>query len=172
IMTPFFMKIMAGEFIDISYWAMFIDIVKVVILPIALGLIFHHTLQSRFKILNTIMPVVSMAGIAVILIVIIAMGRDDLMAVGLMLVLAVSLHNMFGYLLGYWAGRLFRMPEQDCRTIALEVGMQNGGLASSIAADTLGKAATVGLAPAIFGSLMNITGSTLALWWRSKPLPE
>src|SRR5690606_40554990 len=95
---------------------MFIDIVKVVILPIALGLIFHHTLQSRFKILNTIMPVVSMAGIAVILIVIIAMGRDDLMAVGLMLVLAVSLHNMFGYLLGYWAGRLFRMPEQDCRT--------------------------------------------------------
>lgn len=172
IMTPFFMKILAGEFIDISYWAMFIDIVKVVILPIALGLIFHHTLQSRFKILNTIMPVVSMAGIAVILIVIIAMGRDDLMAVGLMLVLAVSLHNMFGYLLGYWAGRLFRMPEQDCRTIALEVGMQNGGLASSIAADTLRKAATVGLAPAIFGSLMNITGSTLALWWRSKPLPE
>lgn len=172
IMTPFFMKILAGEFIDISYWAMFIDIVKVVILPIALGLIFHHTLQSRFKILNTIMPVVSMAGIAVILIVIIAMGRDDLMAVGLMLVLAVSLHNMFGYLLGYWAARLFRMPEQDCRTIALEVGMQNGGLASSIAADTLRKAATVGLAPAIFGSLMNITGSTLALWWRSKPLPE
>src|SRR5690606_40482439 len=92
-----------------------------------------HTLQSRFKILNTIMPVVSMAGIAVILIVIIAMGRDDLMAVGLMLVLAVSLHNMFGYLLGYCAGRLFRMPEQDCRTIALAVEIQNGGLASSIA---------------------------------------
>lgn len=172
IMTPFFMKVLGGEFIDISYWKMFIDIVKVVILPIGLGLIFHHLLQSRFKILDTIMPLISMAGIAVILVVIIAMGRDDLLAVGLMLVAAVFLHNMVGYFLGYWASRLLRMPEQDCRTVALEVGMQNGGLASSIAADTLGKAATVGLAPAIFGSLMNITGSTLALWWRSKPLPE
>lgn len=170
VMTPFFMKVLGGEFIDISYWKMFIDIVKVVILPIGAGLIFHHLLHSRFKILETIMPIVSMAGIAVILIVIIAMGRDDLMAVGLMLVLAVFLHNMFGYFLGYWLSRLIGMPEQDCRTIALEVGMQNGGLASSIAADTLNKAATVGLAPAIFGSLMNITGSTLALWWRSKPI--
>jgi len=172
IMTPFFMKVLGGEFIDISYWKMFIDIVKVVILPIGAGLIFHHLLQSRFKILDTIMPIVSMAGIAVILVVIIAMGRDDLLAVGLMLVVAVLLHNMMGYTLGYWASKLLRMPEQDCRTIALEVGMQNGGLASSLAADTLGKAATIGLAPAIFGSLMNITGSTLALWWRSKPIPE
>ena len=172
VMTPFFMKVLGGEFIDISYWKMFIDIVKVVILPIGAGLIFHHLLQSRFKILDTIMPIVSMAGIAVILIVIIAMGRDDLLAVGLMLVLAVFLHNTLGYFLGYWASKLLRMPEQDCRTIALEVGMQNGGLASSLAADTLGKAATIGLAPAIFGSLMNITGSTLALWWRSKPIPE
>jgi BASS family bile acid:Na+ symporter len=172
IVTPFYMKVLAGELIDISYWKMFIDIVKVVILPIGVGLIFHHTLQSRFKILDTIMPVVSMAGIAVILVVIIAMGRDDLLDVGLLLVVAVFLHNMCGFFLGYWASRLMRMAEQDCRTIAIEVGMQNGGLATSIAADTLRKAATVGLAPAIFGSLMNITGSTLALWWRSKPLPE
>src|SRR5690606_12259309 len=172
IVTPFYMKVLAGELVDISYWKMFIDIVKVVILPIGVGLIFHHTLHSRFKVLESIMPVVSMAGIAVILVVIIAMGRDDLLQVGLVLVVAVFLHNMCGYFLGYWAGRALRMPEQDCRTVALEVGMQNGGLASSIAADTLGKAATVGLAPAIFGSLMNITGSTLALWWRSKPLPE
>jgi BASS family bile acid:Na+ symporter len=172
IVTPFYMKVLAGELVDISYWKMFIDIVKVVILPIGVGLIFHHTLQSRFKVLDHIMPVISMAGIAVILVVIIAMGRDDLLEVGLLLVVAVFLHNMFGYFLGYWAARLLRMSEQDCRTIAIEVGMQNGGLASSIAADTLRKAATVGLAPAIFGSLMNITGSTLALWWRSKPLPE
>lgn len=172
VLTPFYMKVLGGEFIDISYWKMFIDIVKVVILPIGVGLIFHHLLQSRFKILDTIMPIVSMAGIAIILIVIIAMGRDDLLAVGLMLVVAVFLHNMLGYFLGYWSSRLVRMPEQDCRTIALEVGMQNGGLATSIATDTLLKPATVGLAPAIFGSLMNITGSTLALWWRSKPLPE
>jgi BASS family bile acid:Na+ symporter len=91
-----------------------------------------------------------MGGIAVILVIIISRGRDSLIEVGLLLVAAVFIHNMLGYFLGYFAGRLLRMPEQDCRTIALEVGMQNGGLASSIAADTLGKAGTVGLAPAVF----------------------
>jgi BASS family bile acid:Na+ symporter len=59
------------------------------------------------------------------------------------------------------------MNEQDCRTIALEVGMQNGGLASGLALQ-MGKVATVGLAPAIFGPMMNITGSSLATWWRNK----
>jgi len=60
------------------------------------------------------------------------------------------------------------MPEKDRRTLAFEVGMQNGGLASGLALQ-MGKVATVGLAPAIFGPLMNITGSTLASWWRTKP---
>jgi bile acid:Na+ symporter, BASS family len=59
------------------------------------------------------------------------------------------------------------MPEADCRTVALEVGMQNGGLASGLAMQ-MGKVATVGLAPAVFGPLMNITGSSLATWWRNK----
>jgi BASS family bile acid:Na+ symporter len=147
------------------------DITKVVIIPIVVGLIFHHLFQSRFKILDKIMPLFSMGGIALILVVIISRGRDALLEVGLLLVAAVFIHNMFGYFIGYGASKLLRMPEQDCRTIALEVGMQNGGLASSLAADTLGKASTIGLAPAIFGSMMNITGSTLALWWRGKKIP-
>ena len=63
------------------------------------------------------------------------------------------------------------MDERDCRTIALEVGMQNGGLASGLALQ-MGKVASVGLAPAIFGPMMNITGSSLATWWRGKPLTE
>jgi BASS family bile acid:Na+ symporter len=63
------------------------------------------------------------------------------------------------------------MSERDCRTIALEVGMQNGGLASALA-NELGKVATVGLAPAIFGPVMNITGSSLATYWRGKPVDD
>ena len=170
--TPFYMKFLGGEFIDVNYLSMMWDITKVVILPIAAGLLFHHLVHGRFRVLEKIMPLFSMAGIAFILIIIVARGRDNLLEVGLLLVAAVFLHNMFGYILGYSAGRLFRMTEQDCRTIALEVGMQNGGLASSIAADTLGKPGTIGLAPAIFGSMMNITGSSLALWWRSKPIED
>ena len=59
------------------------------------------------------------------------------------------------------------MPERDCRTVALEVGMQNAGLASGLAKE-MGKLATVGLAAAVFGPLMNISGSALASWWHSR----
>ena len=79
------------------------------------------------------------------------------------------IHNLLGYFFGYWGCKLFRMKEQDCRTIALEVGMQNGGLASGIALE-MGKVATVGLAPAVFGPWMNISGSSLASWWRDKKI--
>jgi BASS family bile acid:Na+ symporter len=66
---------------------------------------------------------------------------------------------------------MFKMPEQDRRTIAFEVGMPNAGLASGLAL-TIGNIATIGLAPAIYGPLMNVTGSTLASWWRTKTPKE
>jgi BASS family bile acid:Na+ symporter len=117
------------------------------------------------------MPYVSMFGIAAIIVVITAAGRDNLLSIGPALILCALLHNTSGYLFGYWIGRLFRLPERDARTIAIEVGMQNGGLASGLAKE-MGKAATLGLAPAVFGPLMNITGSILASYWHRKPVPE
>jgi BASS family bile acid:Na+ symporter len=114
------------------------------------------------------MPLVSMFGIAFILVIIVAAGRNSLLQIGPALIGVVFIHNSCGYLLGYWSGRLFKLPERDCRTIAIEVGMQNGGLASGIAKE-MGKTATVGLAPAVFGPLMNITGSALASWWHNHP---
>jgi predicted Na+-dependent transporter len=95
----------------------------------------------------------------------VAAGRDSLLEIGFLLILACLLHNTAGYFLGYWICKLARMDEKSCRTIALEVGMQNGGLASGIALQ-MGRVATVGLAPAVFGPMMNITGSSLATWWR------
>lgn len=74
------------------------------------------------------------------------------------------MHNIGGYVLGYFAAKVLKMPEQDCRTVAIEVGLQNGGLASGLASQ-MGKIATVGLAPVLFSSIMNITGSILAGWW-------
>jgi BASS family bile acid:Na+ symporter len=94
-----------------------------------------------------------------------------LLSIGPVLVLLVLIHNLCGYTLGYWSGRLFKLSERDCRTMAIEVGMQNGGLASGLA-KAMGKIATVGLAPAIFGPLMNVTGSILASYWHRKPLRE
>lgn len=169
--TPLFMQLLAGQYIEIDFWTMAWDITKIVIIPVSAGLIFNYFLHGKFKVLDEIMPVLSMAGIALIIVVITAAGRDALLVVGISLVLAVVLHNTCGYFLGYWSARLLKLEERDCRTIAIEVGLQNAGLGSSLAL-AMGKLSTVGLAPAIFATVMNITGSSLALWFRSRPLPE
>lgn len=166
--TPVLMKLLAGALVEIDVLKMMWDIIKMVILPIGAGLAFNKLLRGKSAWLDQAMPLVSMFGIAFIIVIITAAGRDSLLRIGPALIGVVLVHNTFGYLLGYWSGRLLRMSERDCRTIAIEVGMQNGGLASGLAKE-MGKIATVGLAPAVFGPLMNITGSMLASWWHNRP---
>jgi len=166
--TPLLMKILAGAFIDIDVMKMMWDIVKMVILPIGAGLLFNRLLRGKSQWLDTAMPLVSMIGIGMVITIVTAAGRDSLLTIGFLLIGLVMIHNLTGYFIGYWFGRVFNMNERDCRTIAIEVGMQNGGLASGIAKE-MGKIATVGLAPAVFGPLMNITGSILASYWHRKP---
>ena len=165
------MKVFAGEFIEIDVFAMMWSIIKMIILPIGAGLLFNKFLGSSAKWLGRAMPLISMLAIGIIITIITAAGRDSLLEIGGILMVLVLIHNVFGYSLGYWYARLFKMSEKDARTIAIEVGMQNAGLASGIA-NSLGKIATMGLAPAIFGLLMNITGSMLASYWHGKPTEE
>lgn len=169
--TPFLMKLLAGKFVEINAFNMMWDIFKMVILPIGAGMLFSWLLKGRSKWLDNAMPLVSMFGIAFIIVIITSAGRDNLLRIGPILILLVLIHNLSGYTLGYFTGRLFKMSERDCRTIAIEVGMQNGGLASGLAKE-MGKMATVGLAPAIFGPLMNVTGSILASYWHRNPPKE
>ncbi len=143
------------------------DILWFFILPVAGAILFKYLLKGKKEWLDKALSLMSMLGIGFIITIITAAGRDSLLSIGLLLIVACLIHNLTGYFLGYWFCRLIRMDEQSCRTISLEVGMQNGGLASGIALE-MGKVATVGLAPAVFGPLMNITGSTLATWWRGK----
>jgi BASS family bile acid:Na+ symporter len=167
VMTPMLMQLLAGQYVAIDFWGMVVDITKIIIVPVGGGLIFNYFLHGKFKVLDEIMPVISMLGIGLIIVVITSAGRNDLLVVGPLLILACFLHNTLGYTIGYWAARVFRMPESDCRTVALEVGLQNAGLGSGLAL-AMGKLSTVGLAPAIFSPVMNSTGSTLALWWRAR----
>jgi BASS family bile acid:Na+ symporter len=165
------MKVLGGQFIEINALTMMWDIVKMVILPIGAGLLFNKLLSGKIAWLDKAMPYISMFGIAAIIVVITAAGRANLLTIGPLLILCAFLHNTSGYLFGYWIGRLFKLSERDSRTIAIEVGMQNGGLASGLAKE-MGKAATLGLAPAVFGPLMNITGSVLASYWHRKPVEQ
>nr|WP_293299986.1 bile acid:sodium symporter family protein [Allomuricauda sp.] len=166
--TPLLMKLLAGEFIEIDVLGMMWSIVKMIILPIGAGLLFNKLRGNGAKWLDKAMPIISMLGIGLIIVVITAAGRDSLLDIGGLLMVLVLIHNLFGYTLGYWFARLVGMSERDSRTISIEVGMQNGGLASGIA-NSLGKIATMGLAPAVFGPLMNITGSILASYWHKRP---
>jgi BASS family bile acid:Na+ symporter len=121
--------------------------------------------------MDRVLPVVSMAGICFIIAIITARSREDLLTVGGLLIAAVVVHNSVGYTLGYWLSRLVRLDERTCRTVAIEVGLQNGGMASALAMNVL-QSAEAALAPAIFGPWMNISGSVLATWWHRKPVKE
>jgi bile acid:Na+ symporter, BASS family len=170
-LTPMLMKFLAGTYIEIDIMKMMWDIFKMIVIPIGAGLLFNKLFHGKSKWLDLAMPLVSMIGIGLIITIITASGRDSLLDIGLILTVLVLIHNLTGYLLGYWVARLFKMNERDSRTVALEVGMQNAGLAAGLAKE-MGKMATVGLAPAVFGPIMNITGSILASYWHRKPPKE
>ena len=131
----------------------------------------YHFLYRRFPKLDNIMPLISMFGIIYFTTVTTAAGRENLMKVGLLLFMASVIHNAAGYFFGYWLSRLFGIDKNSSRTIAFEVGLQNGGMASGIAG-SMGKLGTVGLAAAVFSPWMNISGSILANYWRRKPVDK
>ncbi|MDA0812816.1 MAG: bile acid:sodium symporter family protein [Verrucomicrobia bacterium] len=168
VITPLLMKALAGEMVAIDVPSMMWDMTQIVLLPVVAGLVFHHLFFHRWKSLERIMPAISMVGILVITVVTVAPGRDKVIEVGMLLVLACFIHTTAGYALGYGFCKLLRLDTITCRTIAIEVGMQNAGLAAGLATK-LGKVATLGLAPIVFGPIMNVTASVLANWWRTHP---
>jgi BASS family bile acid:Na+ symporter len=134
-------------------------------------LVINVVLEGPANWMDRALPVVSMVGICVIIAIITARSREKLLAVAVALIAAAVLHNAVGYVLGYWASRAARLDERTCRTVAFEVGMQNGGMASALAMNVLGSA-NAALAPAIFGPWMNVSGSVLATWWHARPVPD
>jgi BASS family bile acid:Na+ symporter len=158
---------LAASVQDFTHSVLFKSLCWFYIAPLLLAIVLRHFLKGDDKVMGKVLSMISMVGIAVIITIITASGRNSLMEVGLLLVITSLLHNVAGYTLGYGVSWISGMPERDRRTVAFEVGMQNGGLASGLALG-MGKIATVGLAPAIFGPLMNVTGSVLASWWRTR----
>lgn len=167
LLTPLLMQLLAGRFVTVHFSDMVWDTTKVVLIPTLAGLLFNSLFRGKIKWLDKLMPLISMAGIGIIIVIITSAGRNSLLHMGLLLILVVLIHNVSGYTFGYWLCRLLGFKERDCRTISLEVGMQNAGLASGLAL-LMGGIATIGLAPAIFGPFMNISGSSLATWWHAR----
>lgn len=171
VMTPLLMKFLGGQFVPVNFWDMLLDILQIVIVPILIGVLTNHFFSEKAKWIDAVMPKISMMGITFIIVIITAVGRDNLLHVGFLLVVAMFLHMTVGLCLGYWGSRLMGLSKLNARTVAIEVGMQNGGLASGIASQ-MGKIATIGLAPAVNGPVMNTTFSLIATWWGSLPIEE
>jgi BASS family bile acid:Na+ symporter len=131
----------------------------------------YHYLTRQFSFIEQRMPFFSMAGIVYFTTVTTAAGRDNLLAVGALLFLASAIHNAAGYGFGYWLSRACGLDRDSSRSVAFEVGLQNGGMASGIAG-SMGKLGTMGLAAAIFSPWMNISGSLLANYWRKRPVSQ
>ncbi len=129
----------------------------------------YHRITLLVPRLDSYMPVFSMAGIVYFTTVTTAAGRDNLLKIGGLLFVASVIHNAAGYFFGYWLSRGAGLDKNSARSVAFEVGLQNGGMATGLA-NSMGKLATVGLAPAIFSPWMNISGSILANFWRKRPV--
>ncbi|MDQ8197671.1 bile acid:sodium symporter family protein [Pelagicoccus enzymogenes] len=137
---------------------------------ILFGVIYHSLLKHAPGI-GKAMPYFSMFGIVYFTTVTTAAGRESLMSVGLLLFVAAVIHNASGYFLGYWFSRALGLGKNSARAMALEVGLQNGGMASGIAG-SMGKLGTLGLASAVFSPWMNISGSILANIWSRNPVDD
>ena len=232
VMTPLWMKLLAGEMVEVSFFKMMIEIVKIVLVPIGAALIHdylkhaslrgrkmvfaitvfaavwlaflifggweflqkhfagdaltatglfgfllsafvigvvYHGFARRFAQLDKFMPTFAILGILYVTAMTTASGRDNLLKVGALLFVAAMLHNLAGYFFGYFLSRGAGLDKNSARSIAFEVGLQNGGMASGLAS-AMGKLGTVGLAAAIFIPWMNISGSVLANWWSKRPV--
>jgi BASS family bile acid:Na+ symporter len=133
--------------------------------------VLYHAIAKRSSRIDRAMPYLSMFGIVYFTTVTTAAGHEHLLRVGWLLFISSVIHNAAGYFFGYWLSRLFRLDKNSSRTIAFEVGLQNGGMASGLAG-SMGKLGTVGLPAAVFSPWMNISGSILANYWRKHPADD
>jgi BASS family bile acid:Na+ symporter len=165
LMTPRIMQLLAGQYVPIDVGEMTIGILKMILLPVLLGLLSNRYAHRVMQKVMGVLPAVAMFSICVIIAITIALARADLVAVGLALFGAAACHNAAGYALGYSAARGLGLDPRDSRTVALEVGIQNGGMATGLALNVL-KSPAAALGSAVFGPWSAITSSVLASWWR------
>ena len=160
--TPLLTLLYAGEKIDVNAVSMFISILQVVILPIVLGFIinkFFHKFVEHFK---DVLPLISVVAVVAIVAAVVSANSQRLMQVGHLVVIVIIIHNTLGYMLGYFLGKVCKFNNAKCKTISIEVGMQNAGLASSLASTHFAYMALAAV-PGAIGSVWHcISGSIVA----------
>ncbi|MGO1321245.1 MAG: bile acid:sodium symporter family protein [Galactobacter sp.] len=164
IMTPLLTLWLAGKYMDVSAGDMALSIVKIVLIPVLAGLVIRLLFSKFIDKVLPVLPWLSVVGISLVVISVVSGSADKVVDAGLIVLLAVVLHNALGYLLGFWFARALRVPVRAARTTSIEVGMQNSGLAAGLAAKYFTPEAA--LPGAVFSIWHNLSGAVLAMYYR------
>ncbi len=162
LLTPLLVLLLVGETVDVNVIGMLLSILWVVILPIVLGLLVKRLLPKATEQATAYLPAVSTIAICLIVMIVIAANAHKLLAGGWIVILVVMLHNILGLTVGYLIGLLLKMTPAKRRAISVEVGMQNSGLASSLATLHFAAFPMATVPGAIFSVWHNISGAVVA----------
>lgn len=165
VLTPLLVWLLAGKTVDVDVVAMFLSILWVVIMPIIIGLIVKYFWPLLTDRAIVYLPALSSLVIAAIVMIVIAANAHKLLTGGLIIVLVVMLHNIFGLSIGYLIGRALHLPSDKRKAISVEVGMQNSGLASSLATLHFAVYPMATIPGAIFSVWHNISGAIIARFY-------
>ncbi len=161
-MTPILTKLLIGQSIDVNVIAMFLSVVKVVIVPIVLGILAHRFLPKIAGLLKDVLPMISTLGIVAIVIAVVSVSAEKIIANLGIIVLIIVCHNLFGYLFGFLVGKSVTKDMAKVKALSVEVGMQNSGLATSLALTHFATQPLAAVPGALFSVWHNISGGILA----------
>ncbi len=166
IVTPLLTWWLAGAWVEISLSAMMMSIVQVVILPIVLGIVINSFFEKQVQKVVKVLPLVSVLAIVLIVGGVVAVSSQKILETGLLIMAVVMCHNLLGYGIGFLLAKACHMNMAKAKAISIEVGMQNSGLATSLAMLHFGPAAAI--PGAIFSVWHNISGSLAANYLSSR----
>ncbi|MDY8110728.1 bile acid:sodium symporter family protein [Fulvimarina sp. 2208YS6-2-32] len=160
ILTPLLVYLLASQYLPVDAGAMFVSILKIVLVPVVLGIVCQRYFGTAVRAAISVLPLVSVAGIVLIVAAVVAVNQERIATSGLAILMIVALHNLAGLVLGYAAARAFRLPARKAKTVSLEVGLQNSGLGAALATAHFSPLAAV--PSAIFSVWHNISGAIAA----------
>jgi BASS family bile acid:Na+ symporter len=160
VMTPLLLSLLVGTKVDVPAVDMLLSLFRIILVPVVLGVAINHWAGNFTQRLLPAMAPLSVIAILIIIAIVVALNAGNLREVAVTVVFATLAHNVLGLVLGFYAARLLGFDKVICRTIAIEVGMQNSGLATALALKFF--APVSALPGAIFSIWLNITGSIFA----------
>ncbi|MDG9729311.1 bile acid:sodium symporter family protein [Ignatzschineria sp. RMDPL8A] len=168
ILTPVVFYLLASEWLEVSMSAMFISVIKMVLFPIAIGVMLRMIFKSSIAKATEVLPLVSVFSIVLIVAAVVSGSKQSIIESGLLIFGVVVLHNGLGYLLGFGVARLFKLNFADSKAVSIEVGMQNSGLGAALAKTHFALDPVTAVPSAIFSFWHNISGPILATFWASR----